>query len=475
MKRFAFIFLFLGALCRPAFAQYNGYGLTGVYYNSVSLTGAAVTEVDPFITFLWDGCPPQSAMSPSTFSAQWTGEVEPADSGPYTFTVYVAGGVSLIVNNQVVVSSWTDSANRALTGNISLTAGTPVSIVLDYFTNGGNTTTDHVQLAWQSLSQGYETIPRNYLFTGAAVNPTPTPQTPSACQSYASGITVDGALTEWPWSTAGSTSFNRVVWGNSYGTSASFETLWDASNFYVGVTVTDSVLTNDGAPSDFDNSDVEIFLDPTDSKSLTQTTADYAFFFRWGDTACQELSGRTGGVSMKTTTLPTGYVLEASMPWTLLGVPPPSPGKVIGFDVGVDVNHNGGSCRDGQMIWNGGPDDYSNASAYAQLTLGSACPTPVSTPPAPVGGNPYVSPNPTQGGSVKFVYTMAEAGTANIKVWNAWGNLVATVADPKSAGEQSTVLNVTAFAPGHYFYRIELDYGSGRSDVFKTQVLAVKK
>jgi hypothetical protein len=147
----------------------------------------------------------------------------------------------------------------------------------------------------------------------------------------------------------------------------------------------------------------------------------------------------------------------------------------MGLDLGVDVDHNGGNCRDGQLIWNGGSDDYEDASGYAQLTLAGACPTPVSTPPAPVGGDPYVSPNPTQGGTVRFVYTMAGAGTAKIKVWNAWGNLAASLSDPKGAGLQSSTLNVSSFAPGHYFYRVELDYGSGRSDSYKTQVLAVQK
>jgi hypothetical protein len=148
---------------------------------------------------------------------------------------------------------------------------------------------------------------------------------------------------------------------------------------------------------------------------------------------------------------------------------------LLGLDLGIDVNHNGGNCRDGQLIWNGGTDDYINASGYAQLNLGMACPTPVATPPAPVGNLPYVSPNPTDGDTVKFVYTMAEAGTAHIKVWNAWGNLVAGLSDPKGAGLQSSLLSVTSFAPGHYFYRVELDYSSGKKDVFKTQVLAVKK
>ena len=158
-----------------------------------------------------------------------------------------------------------------------------------------------------------------------------------------------------------------------------------------------------------------------------------------------------------------------------MGLGSPAAGTVLGLDMGLDVNHNGGQCRDGELIWNGQADDYANASGYAQLTLASACPTPVATPPAPVGGVPYVSPNPTQGGTVRFVYTMAEAGTAKIKVWNAWGNLAGKLEDPKGAGLQSSTLDVTSFAPGHYFYRVELDYASGRVDNFKTQVLAVKK
>jgi hypothetical protein len=204
-------------------------------------------------------------------------------------------------------------------------------------------------------------------------------------------------------------------------------------------------------------------------------STDYEFIFPLNSITPWEINGRTSGVTMKTTTLAAGYAVEASIPWTTLGLTPPGPGYTMGFDVGVDVNHSGGDCRDGQLMWNGGSDNHGNTSAYGDLTLGTACPTPVSTPPAPVGGNPYVSPNPSNGDTVQFVYTMAEAGTAKITIWNAWGNLAASLSDSKAAGLQSSTLNVSSFAPGHYFYRVELDYGSGRADTFKTQVLAVKK
>ncbi len=470
------LFLFLLALSGSSFAQFNGDGLKGIYYISTNLTSAAVTEVDPLVSYRWYGCPPQPGMSGTSFSVRWTGQLDPANSEPYTIFADLNGGVSLIVNGQVLASHWTDTGPpiTRYSGVITLTAGVPVPIEVDYFTNGAAVTTDLIQLGWESPSQTAETIPRQYLFSGAALNPTPTPQTTSACQSPSATITVDGVLNEWPWTTAGWNSVNRTVLGNVNSATAAFKTLWDSSNLYLGVTVTDSPLAT-GAPYVYDNSTVELFLDTTDSRSVTVTSTDYEYFFQWGATTAVESLGRTTGVNMKTTTIHTGYVVEASIPWSTLGLSSPGPGTVLGLDIGVDVDHNGGNCRDGQLIWNGESDDYTNASDYGQLTLASACPTPVSTPPAPTGGNPYVAPNPSNGTTVQFVYTMAEGGTAKIKVWNAWGNLAASLSDPKGPGLQSSTLNISTFAPGHYFYRVEMDYDSGRTDSFKTQVLAIKK
>lgn len=479
MKLIPFILSFLlFAVVRPAFAQFNGDGLKGVYYLNPNLTSASATEVDPLVSYRWNGCPPQPGMSSTSFSIRWTGQVEAAYSEPYTFYADVNGGVSLTVNGQVLISQWTDKAPpiQRFSGVVTLAAGAKVSIEVDYFTNGNNPTSDLLQLGWQSPSQAGETIPRQYLFSGAALNPTPTPQTPLGCGAAGAGITVDGALNEWPWAaSAGWNTVNRTVWGNAYGATAAFKTLWDPSNLYFGVTVMDSQLTNTGTASVWENSTVELYLDTTDSRGVTLNSGDYEYYFRWNDTAALENLGRTSGVSLHTATIPGGYVVEASIPWSTLGMASPGPGAVLGFDVGLDVDHNGGNCRDGQLIWNGGYDDFSDPSGYAQLTLTAPCPTPVSTPPAPDGGGPYVAPNPTQGGTIQFVYTMAEAGTADIQVWNAWGNLVARLSEPKGAGLQSSRLNVSTFAPGHYFYRVELDYDSGRKDTFKTRVLAVKK
>ncbi len=93
----------------------------------------------------------------------------------------------------------------------------------------------------------------------------------------------------------------------------------------------------------------------------------------------------------------------------------------------------------------------------------------------PPSGHPYVAPNPAPGPRVQFVYTMAESGTAEVKVWNAWGNFVGSTNESKHAGIQSSSLDISSWASGHYFYRVVLNYDSGREDAYIPQILAVKK
>jgi hypothetical protein len=468
-KRFK-LFSVLFLLAIPAFlrAQANGNGLRAVYYNGLNFNTAAVTEVDPAVVYFWQGCQPNLGVSATAFSVKWTGQIEANYSESTTFTVDADGAVSVIVNGQVLVNQWTETTPvAAFTGNIVMTAGAKVSIEVDYFASNGN---PQIQLSWQSPSQPFGHIPHENLFSGGSPAATPTPQADSACEFSPS---VTGVLSDWAWSTGVPfSSVTKTVLGQTFGISALFKILWDSNNLYLGVQVTDSQLTNNGA-SPWQGSAVELYLNTANDRSLTITSHDFEYVFGWGNTTPWEINGRTSGVKMATTTISTGYVVEAAIPWSTLGTAPPQ-GATLGFDVGVDVNHNGGTCRDGQMMFNGNEDNYFNTSAYASVNLSEACPTPVATPPAPTN-QPYVYSNPTSGPTVNFVYTMAQPGTASIKVWNAWGNLVATINDSKPAGEESSSLDVTSFAPGHYFYRVVLNYNSGQSDSFAPQILAVKK
>lgn len=107
------------------------------------------------------------------------------------------------------------------------------------------------------------------------------------------------------------------------------------------------------------------------------------------------------------------------------------------------------------------------------VTVLAVC-SPTPSPPAP-DNKPYVFSNPSSGPTVNFVYNMAGSGTAFIRVWNASGVLAASLQNAQSTGIQQSVLNIQSFAPGHYFYQVDLKYDSGGEDRFQPEVLAVEK
>jgi len=108
--------------------------------------------------------------------------------------------------------------------------------------------------------------------------------------------------------------------------------------------------------------------------------------------------------------------------------------------------------------------------------LPATTPTLTASPTwVPPSAKPYAAPNPATGPSVQFVYQMKDAGVAEIRVWNVRGNLVGSISNPQPVGVQSSQLDISSFAPGHYFYQVVLTYSSGSQDQFGTEILAVTK
>lgn len=124
----------------------TGTGLTGSYYADEDLSGTpVVTQNDPMVDFTWTGSP--VAGVPATgFSAKWTGTLTPPVSGTYTFSTTSDDGSRLIINGATVVDNWSDHATTTVTGTVALTAGTPVSIEVDYYQDTGGA---NVSLGWQ--------------------------------------------------------------------------------------------------------------------------------------------------------------------------------------------------------------------------------------------------------------------------------------------------------------------------------------
>ena len=62
-----------------------------------------------------------------------------------------------------------------------------------------------------------------------------------------------------------------------------------------------------------------------------------------------------------------GYTLETSIPWAALDITPKE-GQTFLFDLAVG-NSADGKQRSSQLVWNGGPRNSSDRSAWGRLTL----------------------------------------------------------------------------------------------------------
>jgi beta-glucosidase len=129
----------------------SGTGLTGQYYNNTGMTGTPVlTRNDPNVNFLWGGQPPASGLPGNGWSVKWTGKLTPPTTGTYQFALTSDDGSRLFVNGQKVIDNWADQPPTTKTGSVTLTAGQPVDVEVDYFQDGGGS---QVSLGWQIPNQ----------------------------------------------------------------------------------------------------------------------------------------------------------------------------------------------------------------------------------------------------------------------------------------------------------------------------------
>jgi tetratricopeptide (TPR) repeat protein len=167
--------------------------------------------------------------------------------------------------------------------------------------------------------------------------------------------------------------------------SAEYRAMWDESNLYLLIDVTDDVLSHNPAhdqsmtlpsgsaavPWFYDDS-IEVFIDADNSKSNQYDNDDAQYYFRWDKTnpkmGVQDQHGRLEGVEFAMVTTDKGYRTEIKFPWTTLGKKPAT-GMSIGFDVQVNDSDSSGK-RERKIAWFGKQDDsWQNPQKFGNAEL----------------------------------------------------------------------------------------------------------
>src|SRR6185295_18160980 len=77
---------------------------------------------------------------PDQFSVRWIGQIEPKQSGDYTFHTISNDGVRLWVDGKLIVDNWTDHSENEDSGAIALDAGKRHDLKLEYYQAAGGST-----------------------------------------------------------------------------------------------------------------------------------------------------------------------------------------------------------------------------------------------------------------------------------------------------------------------------------------------
>ncbi len=185
---------------------------------------------------------------------------------------------------------------------------------------------------------------------------------------------IDGNV-ETTWSFANRQAIATVVVGsvaNDSDLSGSFRILWDASNLYVLVQVTDDAQRNDSGTQTWNDDSVEIYIDANNEKPSVYGSDDYQYRFTWTGTSLgvEEIKhGATSGVIASRVATANGYTMEVKLPWNTLAQSSVMVGSLLGLDVHINDDDDGGS-RDGKKSWFNSVDtSWFNPSTFATARL----------------------------------------------------------------------------------------------------------
>ncbi|MHC4535683.1 MAG: sugar-binding protein, partial [Planctomycetota bacterium] len=156
--------------------------------------------------------------------------------------------------------------------------------------------------------------------------------------------------------------------------------LWDWEHIYAVVIVKDEALNNDsGAGSKWNDDSVEFYVDGDNTKAGTVDENDHQYTCRWNNAEVEIPSAIHNGdpslvgYEYAVVTTGSGYIYEVRIPWTSIMTEAPVPGQLIGIDMYINDDDDGGD-RDTQIAWYSTEGSGWNTPSFwgtAQLVAGN--------------------------------------------------------------------------------------------------------
>ncbi len=204
---------------------------------------------------------------------------------------------------------------------------------------------------------------------------------------------IDGVMDD-PWSYATEQEVTITIVGSDPSgpadCSGTWRALWDYDYIYGWVEVNDEALQADsGRSSSWQDDSVEFYIDGDNSKLDSVDENDHQYTFAWNNGEVEEPRAHHHGepsivgIEYAVVTTGNGYLFEFRIPWMSIMDKPPVPGQLIGIEVFINDDDDGGS-EDSQIAWFGTEENgWQTPSMWATGLL--------------VAGNKAGAPDPPDG------------------------------------------------------------------------------
>lgn len=121
-----------------------------------------VARVEPGIDAVWGLDAPDPALPPDRFSVRWTGTITAPTTDTYLIASETDDGVRVWIDDALLIDDWTPHFVTRNEASVSLTAGVPVPIVVEYFEIDIDAS---ARLLWSSPTLPEEVVPTSALDT----------------------------------------------------------------------------------------------------------------------------------------------------------------------------------------------------------------------------------------------------------------------------------------------------------------------
>jgi YVTN family beta-propeller protein len=134
-------------------------GLSADYYAGRNFEQYVLSRVDSNVDFIWTGAP-AAGLPADGFSVRWQGSIVPATSGVFDFITRSDDGVRLWLNGVLVINNWTNHGETWDYATLTLTAGVPVTVKMEFYENSGDAI---ARLFWDGPGANFVAVPQSVL------------------------------------------------------------------------------------------------------------------------------------------------------------------------------------------------------------------------------------------------------------------------------------------------------------------------